>query len=407
MRLWPPARSISSRSSSKLRPSVLPAPAVFSSSSRQRSDSPSACSSISPTRGERLVVRLADRGAGVEHHAVGLDLVAHAQRVDQRGGRLAPHLAVLGGRVDQVDGVDRDRLDRPRLHQLEELRDVVVAPARGAPLARRLVEDLDRRTAALDAALVRLHQTACRGNMSADEHQGEIRAQSDRRAAHRRRQDGTVQLASGPRSGRPDGAAHRGHRPRALHAGERRPDPGGAALARARLGRGAAVAVGAARAPRRGGRPAARLRPRLRGRGRGALPGPRRGRDHLPGRDPGPGHQPARGDPGLRDPPLGRQPALQPGGGGGRPRHGHHARGARPGPRVEHAAPADAAARRWASSRRSTRTSRCCTARTARSSPSATARPRCRSCATPATCPRRCATTPRCSAGATTRAPRS
>ncbi len=52
-------------------------------------------------------------------------------------------------------------------------------------------------------------------------------------------------------------------------------------------------------------------------------------------------------------------------------------------------------------SRRSTRTCRCCTAPTARSSPSATARRRCRSCATPATCPRRCATTSRCSAGAT------
>ena len=47
-----------------------------------------------------------------------------------------------------------------------------------------------------------------------------------------------------------------------------------------------------------------------------------------------------------------------------------------------------------------TRTCRCCTDPTARSSQSATARPRCRSCATPATCPRRCATTSRCSAGA-------
>ena len=49
---------------------------------------------------------------------------------------------------------------------------------------------------------------------------------------------------------------------------------------------------------------------------------------------------------------------------------------------------------------RSTRTCRCCTGPTARSSQSATARPRCRSCATPATCRRRCATTWRCSAGA-------
>ena len=46
------------------------------------------------------------------------------------------------------------------------------------------------------------------------------------------------------------------------------------------------------------------------------------------------------------------------------------------------------------------RTCRCCTAPTARSSPSATAPRRCRSCAKRATCRRRCATTSPCSAGA-------
>ncbi len=54
------------------------------------------------------------------------------------------------------------------------------------------------------------------------------------------------------------------------------------------------------------------------------------------------------------------------------------------------------------SSRRATPTCRCCTAPTARSSPSATAPPRCRSCARPATCRRRSATTWRCSAGGPT-----
>ncbi len=58
--------------------------------------------------------------------------------------------------------------------------------------------------------------------------------------------------------------------------------------------------------------------------------------------------------------------------------------------------------RRWAPTSRSTRICRCCTGPTARSSPSATAPRRCRSCATPATCPRRSATTSRCSAGAAT-----
>ncbi len=54
----------------------------------------------------------------------------------------------------------------------------------------------------------------------------------------------------------------------------------------------------------------------------------------------------------------------------------------------------------------SMRTCPCCTGRTARSSQSATARPRCRSCAPLATCPRRCATTWRCSAGARGTTPR-
>ena len=55
--------------------------------------------------------------------------------------------------------------------------------------------------------------------------------------------------------------------------------------------------------------------------------------------------------------------------------------------------------RRSARSRRATPTCRSCTAPTARSSPSGTARPRCRSSARRASCPRRCGTTWRCSAG--------
>ena len=86
---------------------------------------------------------------------------------------------------------------------------------------------------------------------------------------------------------------------------------------------------------------------------------------------------------------------------GRRPRRRHHPRRARRGPPLQHAQAAARARGARRAAARSTRTCRCCTAPTARSSPSATARPRCRSCATPATCPRRCATTSRCSAGAT------
>ncbi len=60
----------------------------------------------------------------------------------------------------------------------------------------------------------------------------------DRRAAHRRRAHRALQLAAGARQRRDARPAHRGHRPRALDARERRADPRRAALARARLGRG-------------------------------------------------------------------------------------------------------------------------------------------------------------------------
>ena len=77
-----------------------------------------------------------------------------------------------------------------------------------------------------------------------------------------------------------------------------------------------------------------------------------------------------------------------------------HARRPRRGPPLQHAQAAARLRGARRASRRSSPTCRCCTARTARSSPSATAPRRSRSCATPATCPRPSATTSRCSAGA-------
>ena len=177
------------------------------------------------------------------------------------------------------------------------------------------------------------------------------------------------------------------------------------ALARARLGRGPVLAGRAGAAAHRGDRAAAVGRSRLRGRRRRAPARARRGRDDHPRPDPRRHRHPQRGDQGLRDPPLGRQRALQPGRRRRRPRHGHHPGRARRGPHLQHPAAGDDPARRWARSRPRTRTSRCCTGPTARSSPSATAPPRSRSCAPRATCPRPCATTSRCSAGATTSRP--
>jgi hypothetical protein len=104
----------------------------------------------------------------VEDDAVGADRVSHPQRVRQRGQRLLPDHRVVGGRVDQVHGVDHDRLDRPVGHALAELVDVRLLVLRRPPHARRLVEDLDRVAAELDPALVSLDQAARGRHMAAD-----------------------------------------------------------------------------------------------------------------------------------------------------------------------------------------------------------------------------------------------
>ena len=109
----------------------------------------------------------------------------------------------------------------------------------------------------------------------------------------------------------------------------------------------------------------------------------------------------------LRDRPRRRVRALQLRRRRRRRRHGDHRRDPRRRPPLQHAeaAAGDGGAR--GGPRRATPTCRCCTGPTARSSPSATAPPASRSCATRATCRPRCATTWPCSGGAPTTTRRS
>jgi hypothetical protein len=117
---------------------------------------------------DRLVVGLADGRARVEHDAVGPDRVAHPQGVGQRVQRLLADLRLLRRAVDQVDRMDHDRLDRPVGHQLAELGDVVVLPARRPPHAGRLVEDLHRVGADLDGAGMGFDEAAGGGDVAPD-----------------------------------------------------------------------------------------------------------------------------------------------------------------------------------------------------------------------------------------------
>ncbi len=112
MRLSPSSSSTSSASSSKLRPSVPSVPAVFSSSSGQRSVVVERLRDSLRGALHRWRVRLALARSRVHDDAVGADPVADPQRVRERGERLGSDLALVGGAVDQVDGMDDDRLDR-------------------------------------------------------------------------------------------------------------------------------------------------------------------------------------------------------------------------------------------------------------------------------------------------------
>ena len=106
-------------------------------------------------------------------------------------------------------------------------------------------------------------------------------ALAHRLSAHRRGAHGAVQLALRAPHRRQVPAAHRGHRPRALHRARGAGDPRRPPLAGARLGRRAALPVRARQAPRRGGGGAAGQRQGLpllpdAGRARGHAQGHRR-----------------------------------------------------------------------------------------------------------------------------------
>jgi hypothetical protein len=104
----------------------------------------------------------------MQHHSRSADLGPDPQRLDQRGDRLVADLGIVGGAVEQVDGVDQDGLDRARLDRVTERREVILAVGRGTPHPRRLIEDLDRLTAALGPAPDRLVEAPSRTDMSAD-----------------------------------------------------------------------------------------------------------------------------------------------------------------------------------------------------------------------------------------------
>ena len=365
--------------------------------------------------------------------------------------RLLAQLLVLRRAVDQVDGVDHHRFDRRGVHRLAERGEVLLAVAGRPPHPRALVEDLDRFAAALGAALDRLRQAPGCGDVGADQHRALVTRRPRPLMTHPVSDTPRLRFAPSPtgalhiggartalynwlaarHGGWRAGAADRGHRPRALDRGERRADPRRAALARARLGRGAGLP--GRRAPSSHEAALARLlesgaayrdtatakeveawkaehgadrgyrgEPERRAGRRGPPAGARRGRDRGRGPDPRPGQLPQPQLRRLRHRPRRRLRPLQLRRRGRRRRDGDHRRRPRRRPPLQHAEAAARARRRSATSRRATRTCRCCTAPTAASSPSATAPPRSRSCARPATCRPRSATTWRCSAGGPT-----
>ncbi len=243
---------------------------------------------------------------------------------------------------------------------------------------------------------------------SSNEHEGQIRAVADGGAAHRRREDGTVQLASRPRvRAEPSSCA------------SRTPTASAPRRRTSRRSCDALTWLGSTGTRGRSRRPSASTATARRSAGCSPTATPTRTRA------PSACGSPTRAQTTVTDAIRGEIvfehaaiddfviarsdgiAALQPRGRRRRPRHGDHPRRPRRRPHLQHPAPADDPQGARAPSRRSTPTCRCCTAPTARSCRSATAPRASRSCATRATCRRRSATTWPCSAGATTTPPRS
>ena len=151
----------------------------------------------------------------MQHDAARAERRARLQRRDQRGQRLPAELRVLGGAVDEVDGVDQQGLDSGVLHRLVERRELLVAVDRGRHARGDWLKIWIAVAVALDAALDRLREAACGGDVGADQHgvwtparrgmlcpdARALRSVADGRPAHRRRADGALQLAPGPRQG--------------------------------------------------------------------------------------------------------------------------------------------------------------------------------------------------------------
>jgi len=98
----------------------------------------------------------------VEHHGAGAERGARVQGGDQRDEGLLEDVAVLAGAVEQVDGVDQQRVELGRVERRVIARDLIGRVLARLPRARVLVEELDRAAVALGAALNRPGRTAGR-----------------------------------------------------------------------------------------------------------------------------------------------------------------------------------------------------------------------------------------------------
>ena len=90
---------------------------------------------------------------GVQDHSACFYPVTDAQRMSKRIEGLAPDLRVVAPAIDQVDGVDEDRLDSAPGQLGASRLEVVGRVFRGPPRSRALVEDLHRLAAQILGAL--------------------------------------------------------------------------------------------------------------------------------------------------------------------------------------------------------------------------------------------------------------
>ena len=168
------------RSSSNVRPSVEPAPAVFSSRIRGKVP-PGASHRVIQAAGDGLEAALGSRphvGAGMEDQGPDCERVTATQLLNERASALVPEVAIGAREVDEIRAVRDDGTDTARLHRVSKASGLLRRQSARAPLDLISGEDLNRLGVDAPTALWSLVQPSGRRHVRSEEHQWPVTGRS-------------------------------------------------------------------------------------------------------------------------------------------------------------------------------------------------------------------------------------